>query len=401
MNLTDTAIRNAKPKDKDYKLANEAGMYVLIKKTGNIYFRFDYRFAGKRKTFALGVYPETTLKEARAKRNEARKLLNEGIDPSEVRKAKRHNIYSDTNNSFEAIAQEWFKLNKPKWEEETANTKWRRLERNVFPYLGNRPIKNITTQELLSVIRIMESRDSKVLAHKVKNIVENVFAFAISTSRAEINIALQLKGALAPIVSKNMATITDPKEIGALLRSIDNYNTGYDVTKYALKLTPLMLLRPGELRQAEWSEIDFDKKMWKIPKEKMKMKRDHLIPLSKQAIEILESIKPITGHGKYVFPSVRTTDRPMSNVTVLAALRRMGYTKEEICTHGFRAMASTLLNENVHEHGFDSAVIEAQLAHQIRNKVEAAYNRAEHLPQRIKMMQWWADYLDELKNRRG
>jgi integrase len=402
MKLTDTAIRQAKPKVINgeatiNRISDEKGMYLFVDKKGHKYFRLDYRYAGTRKCLSLGVYPEITLKEAREKCDDARKLLREGIDPSEVKKAKKYNIYSDSNNSFEAIALEWFTINKPKWEENTAKTKWRRLEKHIFPYLGNRPIKNITTQELLSVIRIMEGKDTKILARKVKNIVENVFAFAIATARAEYNIALQLKGALAPVISKHMATITDTKEIGALLRAIDDYNTGYDVTKYALRLTPYVMLRPGELRQAEWSEIDFDKKQWKIPAEKIKMRRDHIIPLSKQAIEILEGIKSITGRGKFVFPSVRSKDRPMSNVTVLAALRRMGYTKDEITTHGFRAMASTLLHEN----NFDSAVIEMQLAHQERNSVKAAYNHANYLSQRTSMMQWWADYLDSLKNQRG
>jgi integrase len=290
MALTDNTVKNAKPKEKQYKITDEKGMYLMVLPTGGKYFQYDYRFVGKRKTLALGVYDETSLKEARAKRDEARKLLSEGVDLSEVKKAKKYNIYSDTINSFEAIALEWFTINKPKWEENTAKTKWRRLEKRIFPYLGNKPIKNITTQELLSVIRIMEGKDTKILARKVKNIVENVFAFAIATARAERNIALDLKGTLAPVINKHMATITEEKEIRALLRAIDDYNTGYDVTKYALRLTPYVMLRPGELRSAEWSEIDFDKKQWKIPAEKMKMRRDHIIPLSIQAIEILEGI---------------------------------------------------------------------------------------------------------------
>jgi integrase len=291
-------------------------MYLRVKKSGSKYFRLDYRYAGKRKTLALGVYPEITLKEARDKRDEARKLLSEGINPSEVRKAKKYNIYIDSNNNLEAVALEWFTVNKPKWKESNAKSKWRRLEKNVFPYLGNRPIKNITTQELLSVIRIIEKRGAIELAHRTKNTVGEIYAFAIATDRADRNIALDLKGALTPVVTKHMAAITEPKEAGALLRAIDGY-AGEIITKCAFKLTPLVFLRPGELRSAEWSEIDFDTKLWKIPASKMKMKNDHIIPLSKQAIAILEEIKQITGRGKYVFPSVRSKDRPIYTMTII------------------------------------------------------------------------------------
>jgi integrase len=224
----------------------------------------------------LGVYPETTLKDARTKRDEARKQLNEGIDPSVIKKAKKHNIYSNASNSFEAIAFEWFSVNKPKWTEGHANQKWRRLEKNIFPYLGKIPIKSITTQELLTVIRIMENRGAVEMAHQIKSIVGEIYAFAIASDRADTNIALHLKGALAPSVEKHMATITEPKEIAGLLRAIDSYS-GEMVTKCALKLTPFVMLRPAELRSSERSEIDFDKKQWKIPANKMKMRRDHIV----------------------------------------------------------------------------------------------------------------------------
>jgi integrase len=400
MGLTDTAIKQAKPKIINgevtiNRLTDEKGMYLFVDKKGHKYFRLDYRYAGTRKCLSLGVYPEISLKDARDKRDEARKLLQEGIDPSEVKKAKKYNIYSESSNTFEAIALEWFATNKPKWVEEYAKQKWRRIEKNILPYLGSRPIKNITTQELLSVIRIMEKIGAIELAHKAKNSVGEVFAFAIATDRADRNIALDLKGAITPVVRKHMATITDQKEVGALLLAMESY-TGDIVTKCALRLAPLLFCRQGELRQAEWSEIDFDKKLWKIPAKKMKMKRDHIVPLSRQAIEILKEIEPLTGIWRYVFPSVRTKDRPMSNATVLAALRRMGYTKDEIVPHGFRAMASTLLHEN----GFETAHIEVQLAHSEKNTVKAAHNHAEYLPQRIALMQWWADYLDELKNQK-
>jgi len=392
--LTDVFLRSLKGTGKVQKHFDGGGLYMYVSPQGGRLWRMDYNFAGKFKTLSLGLYQYVSLKDVRQKHYEAKKLLIEGVDPSEVKKAKKHNIYSNSNNNFETIALEWFATNKPKWVESHAKSKWNRLQKHILPYLGSRPIKNITIQELLSVIRIMESRGTIEMAHRTKNIVGEIYAFAIATDRADINIALQLKGALAPVVTKHMATIVDPKEIGALLRAMDSY-TGEFVTKCALRLTPYVMLRPGELRKAEWLEIDFDKKQRKIPAFKMKMRRNHIVPLSKQVIEILKEIEPLTGTWKYIFPSLRTKDRPISDVTVLAALRRIGYTKDEITTHGFRAMASTLLHEN----GFDTAHIEVQLAHAERNTVKAAYNHAEYLPQRTQMMQWWADYLDGLRGK--
>lgn len=392
MATTDTAIRNAKYTDKTYKITDEKGMYILVNASGK-YFRLDYRYAGKRQTLAIGVYPDISLKEAREKRDEARKMIKNGINPSDYKKTAKHNLISDTKDTFISIAEEWFIKNKPKWEESHANRKWRALEKDIFPYIGNRPIKQITAQELLSVIRKIEERNRIDTAHRTKNICGEVYAYAVATIRAERNICRDLDGALAARTTKNMATITDTKEIGGLLRAIDSY-TGEFITKCALRLSPYVFLRPGELRQAEWSEIDFDRKIWKIEADKMKMKRPHIIPLSRQVLSILKELQPSTGQWQYVFPSIRGKDRPMSNVTILASLRRMGYTKEEMTAHGFRGMASTLLHEN----GFDSAIIELQLAHVERNKVKGAYNHAEHLEKRTEMMQWWADYLDQIKS---
>ena len=391
MSLKDTAIRNAQPKEKQYKLYDEKGLYLLVKKAGK-YFRFDYRYAGKRKTLALGVYPGVKLAEARERRDNARKLLQNDIDPAQHRKETKAMRKDQAVNSFEAIAREWFTKNKHIWTEGHSRTIIRRLELNIFPWLGTRPVAFISAPELLAVLRRIEDRGALETAHRVKQICGQVFRYAIATLRAERDPSADLRDALPPTKPKHMATITDPKKIGELLRAIDGYE-GTPVAKCALKLAPLVFVRPGELRHAEWAEIDLDKAEWRIPAEKMKMKNPHIVPLSTQAVEILNEIQPITGEGRYVFPSIRTYSRPMSNNTVLAALRRMGYTKEEMSGHGFRAMASTVL----HEQGWPSDIIERQLAHAERNSIKAAYNHAQHLPERRKMMQAWADYLDTLR----
>jgi len=391
MPLTDTAIRNAKLREKQYKLYDEKGLYLLINNAGK-YFRYNYRFDGKRKTLALGVYPTVKLQDARTKRDEARKLIVNGVNPAQYRKETKAMQATQAANSFEVVAREWFTKNKPKWTKKHGETIIRRLELNIFPWLGGNPIANITAPKLLAVLRKIESRGAIETAHRVKQICGQVFRYAIATGRAWRDPSADLKGALAPTIQKSMATITDPKKIGELLRVIDGYQ-GYFITKCALLLAPLVFVRPGELRHAEWSEIDLDKAEWRIPAEKMKMKSPHIVPLARQAVEVLREIQPLTGQGRYVFPSVRTNSRPMSENTVLAALRRMGYTKDEMTGHGFRAMASTTL----HEQGWRSDVIERQLAHAERNSIKAAYNHAQHLPERRKMMQWWADYLDGLK----
>ncbi|MDR0453382.1 MAG: integrase arm-type DNA-binding domain-containing protein, partial [Deferribacteraceae bacterium] len=325
MSLTEIEVKTAKIKEADYKISDGHGMYLHVTKSGSKYFRFAYRFAGKQKTLALGVYPQTSLKVARERCNEAKKLLSEKIDPSEVRKATKHNIYSNTNNTFEALAKEWYDTAKPKWTEKYANAKWDRLEKYVLPYLGSRPIKNITVQELLSVIRMIETRGIIETSHLTRSVVSEVFAFAIATARADRNIAHDLKGvALIPVVRKNMPTITNPQEVGILLNVMDGYKGDF-ITRCALKLTPYVMLRPRELRSAEWSEIDLVNRQWKIPAEKMKMRRPHIIPLSRQALEILQELHFVTGKWKYVFPCVRSKHTFMSKVTMNAALRRMGY----------------------------------------------------------------------------
>jgi len=393
MPLTDTAIRNAKPQSKQYKLTDEKGMYLLVNKAGK-YFRLDYRFAGKRKTLALGVYPDVKLVEAREKRDDARKMIANGVDPGQTRKVQKSIQIEQTENSFEAIAREWHGKYSSNWAGSHAKKIIRRFELHIFPWLGNRPIAEITPPELLAVLRRIESQGIMETAHRAQQNCGQVFRYAIVTGRVERDPSADLRGALAPVKHGHMATITEPKKIGELLRAIDGYE-GTPVAKCALRMAPLVFVRPGELRHAEWNEIDLDKAEWRIPAEKMKMKDPHIVPLASQVVEVLFEILPITGQGQYVFHSVRTNFRPMSENTVLAALRRMGYTKEEMSGHGFRAMASTVL----HEQGWPSDIIERQLAHAERNSIKAAYNHAQHLPERRKMMQAWADYLDKLKGK--
>lgn len=391
MSLTDTAVRNAKPMEKPFKIADSRGLYVLISKTGK-YFRWDYRFAGKRKTLALGVYPDISLKEAREKHEDMRRLLARDIDPMEFKKQKKLEVHAEVKNAFETVAREWFIKNKSVWTEKHAETIISRLQNNIFPWLGKCDISVLTAPMLLEVLRRIEDRGAHETAHRVKQICGQVFRYAIATGRAERDPSFDLRGALTPTRSQSMATITDPEKIGALMVAIAGYQ-GSIITRCALKLAPLTFVRPGELRHAEWSEINLDKAEWKIPAEKMKMRTTHIVPLSLQAITVLGEIKPLTGNSKYVFPSLRSGTRPMSNNTILAALRNMGYGKDEMTGHGFRAMASTIL----HEQGWPSDIIERQLAHAERNNIKAAYNHAQHLPERRRMMQKWADYLDSLK----
>ncbi len=391
MPLTDTAIRNAKPIDKQYKLSDDKGLYLLVKKAGK-YFRLDYRFNGKRKTLALGVYPEVKLKDARERRDEARQLLQNDVDPAQHKKETKHLRIEQAANSLEAIAREWFTKSKHIWTEGHSRTIMSRLENNVFPWLGSRPVMAISAPDLLAMLRRIEDRGALETAHRVKQICGQVFRYAIATGRAERDPCADLRGALPPTKPKHMATIIDPKQVGGLLRAIDGYE-GHLVTRCALRLAPLVFVRPGELRHAEWAEINLREAEWKIPAEKMKMRKPHIVPLSQQVLAVLREIEPLTGRGRYVFPSPRTTERPMSNNAVLSALRRMDYAKEEMSGHGFRAMASTIL----HEQGWPTAMIELQLAHAEKNSVRAAYNHAQHLPERKRMMQAWADYLDQLK----
>ena len=390
MKLTNTAVLNAKVQDKPYKMTDGLGLYLLINSAGK-YWRMDYRYRRKRKTLALGVYPKTTLKMARDGCNKARKLIDEDIDPGQLRKDAKQELYSE--DTFENIAREWHKKYRHTWSAVYALKLMRRFEMYIFPFLGDKPVKSIRALDLLAVLRKTEDQGILVTTHLLRNDCSQVFRYAVVTGKAEYDVSSALKGAVPPVKSRKRSAITDPKEVGGLLRAIEGYN-GHFITRCALQLMPLVFLRTVELRFAEWSEIDFEKRLWKIPEEKMKMTRPHLVPLSDQALNILKQIEPYTAHkSKYVFPSLISNQRPMSKNTILAAIRRMGYTKNEMCGHGFRGMASTLLNEN----SWDSDLIEVQLSHTEGNSSRAAYNHAKYIKQRREMMQWWANELDRLK----
>jgi integrase len=393
MTISDTAIKAAKSRiDKPYKLPDEKGMYIYIHTNGSKYFRLDYRFDGKRKTLALGVYPETTLKEAREKREIARKQIADGIDPIQNKKAIKESRVASATHSFEIIAREWGGKKVNDWDDKNNRSK-RMLERNVFPWLGNKPITDILPKDILACLRRVEDRGTIETAHRTLQICGQVFRYAVATSRIERDITPDLRGALPPAKGEHFASLTDPKEAAPLLRAIDIY-TGTPIVKSALQLAPLVFVRPAELRHAEWAHIDFDSKEWRYFV--TKTKADHIVPLSTQAINILTALFPLTGNGRYVFPSARTPNgsRAMSDVAMLAALRRMGFDKTEMSVHGFRAMARTILDEVL---GFRPDFIEHQLAHAVRDANGRAYNRTSHLSERHKMMQSWSDYLDKLK----
>ncbi len=394
MALSDTTIKNAKPlPDKAYKLPDEKGMHLLVNPNGAKYFRLKYRFGGKEKVLALGVYPDTGLKRAREKRDEARTLLADGIDPNENKKALKQSKADSAANSFEVIAREWGRKKVETWDDKNNRSK-RMLERNVFPWLGGKPITDILPKDILACLRRVEDRGTIETAHRTLQICGQVFRYAVATGRAERDITPDLRGALPPAKGEHFAALTEPKQVAELLRAIDGYQGSF-ASICALKLAPLVFVRPGELRAAEWQHIDFDAKEWRYFVSKTEVQ--HIVPLSNQAIEILKELHPLTGHGRYIFPSERTPrgDRCMSENTLNAALKRLGYGKDVMTAHGFRAMARTILDEVL---GFRPDFIEHQLAHAVKDPNGRAYNRTAHLPERRKMMQSWADYLDGLKN---
>jgi len=395
MALSDAKAKAAKVPEgkKQIKLADGGGLYLLVKPSGK-YWRLDYRFGDKRKTMAVGVYPQISLKDARAKREAAKKLLEQNIDPSQAKQQERREARTKQQSvTFEGVAKEWMGKNKVKWVPDYTTRIQNWLNNDILPWIGSLPIDEIKAVDVLAVLRKAESRGTITTAHKLRSIIGQVFRYAVATARIGSDPSRDLRGALTPKVVKHRATITDTKRIGELLRAMQCFE-GTFVVRAALLLTPYLFVRPGELRQAEWSEIDLEKAEWRIPAEKMKMRSMHIVPLCKQAVAILADLQKLTGSGRYVFPSIRTAARPMSNNTVNATLRRLGYEKSEICAHGFRGMASTLL----HEQEWPSDVIERQLAHQEGSDVKRAYNHAQHLPERIKMMQHWADYLDGLRD---
>lgn len=391
MALTDTAIRNAKPQGKPTKLADGDGLYLLLNPNGSKWWRLDYRFDGKRKTLSMGVYPDVPLKLARERREVARALIAAGADPGEQRKSEKQAKAEAGSNTFEALAREWMATRGKEWTESYTSKTKSALERNAFPSIGSKPITEITAPDLLAMLRAIESRGVVDMAHRIQQHCGAVFRYAIATGRAIADPVPSLRGALSIVKQEHYAAITDPAEYAELLRAIDNYR-GEATTKVAMQLLALTFQRTKEVRFAEWSQFDLDAALWRIPAEIMKMREAHIVPLSRQAVEALKRLQPLTGGGRLVFPSSTSRERPISENTVVYALARMGY-KGRMTGHGFRSTASTLLNEQGYRHD----VIERQLAHAERNAVRAAYNRAEYLPERKQMMQEWADYLEKLK----
>ena len=391
MTLTNIAVKNAKPQQKPYKLADSGGLFLLVQPSGSKWWRYKYRFVGKEKLLALGSYPDVSLADARERHMKARKLLAAGHDPSETKKEVKRQTAIRHENSFEVIAREWHTKRSHKWTEKYSSMLLRRLEVDVFPKLSSRPIAEIAAPEVLSMLRIIESRGAHDLSHRVQQVCGQIFAYAIVTGRAERNPVNDLRGALTPIVRKHNAYLK-AEDLPEFLKKLAAYDGAQ--TRLAMKFLLLTFVRTGEMRGALWAEINMDKAEWRIPAERMKMRDPHIVPLSKQAIVVLNELKPITGHWDHVFPNQHRPIGKMSENTILYALYRMGYHGKST-GHGFRATASTILNE----HGFAPDVIERQLAHLERNGVRAAYNHAQYLPERRKMMQWWADYLDGSLNK--
>ena len=391
MPLTDTAIRNAKPGAKPAKIFDERGLFLLVTPTGGKWWRLKYRFDDKEKLLSLGVYPDVGLKDARTRRDEARKLLADGIDPGENRKAQKAAKQDRAANSFEVVAREWYAKYAPNWAEHHGDRIIRRFERDIFPWIGGRPIADVTAPELLAAVRRIESRGALETAHRALGNCGQVFRYAVATGRAMRDPSSDLRGALAPVKGEHFAAITEPKQAAALLRTLDGYQ-GTLTVACALRLAPLVFVRPGELRNAEWADIDLDAAEWRYTV--TKTDTAHIVPLATQAVAILRELHALTGAGRYVFPGARSNGRPMSDNAILAAMRRMGIGKDEMSGHGFRAMARTILDEVL---GVRPDLIEHQLAHAVKDPNGRAYNRTAHLPERRKMMQQWADYLDKLK----
>lgn len=394
MPLADTFVRQVKPSGKPAgdSYADGGGMYLLVKPSGK-YWRMDYRFAGKRKTLALGVYPAVTLAQARKRRDDAKALLADGQDPNVAKREEKIAKQTSSGNTFEKIAEQWLKATAAERKENTQQKVENWLRKDVLPLIGKQPIALLGPRDVLAVARKMEERGVIDSSKRVVQICGQIFRYAVAEGSAERDVTQDLRGALQKAERRHYAAITEPSQLAPLLRAMDGY-MGHIYSRTALKLTPLVFVRPGELRTAEWSEIDFEAAEWRIPAAKMKMANDHVVPLSTQAVELLREVQPISGHGKYVFPSIRTGERPMSENTVNAALRALGYDNTMQTAHGFRATARTILDEVLGER---VDLIEHQLAHAVKDTNGRAYNRTAHLPARKVMMQRWSDYLDQLK----
>lgn len=393
--LSDVQINKAKPKDKDYKLTDGGGLFLLLTPSGGKLWRLKYRFDGKEKLLALGQYPAVSLADARQRREDARKLLANGQDPAAVKKAVQEAAAVAAASTFEVVAGEWFQKRKPEWVESHAVSVRGRLDNYILPAFGSKPIAEVTAADVRTMLLKIEARGTVEAAKRVKVICGQVFRYAVAHDLVahDPSAALKPSELFRKVEKRHFAAVTDPKELAPLLRSIEGY-TGSIETRCALRLLPMLLMRPGELRNLEWSEIDLDAAQINIPAEKMKMRSAHSVPLSRQALAILGEIRPLTGHGKYVFPSTRSAERPISDNTLNACFRRMGYDRDTVTAHGFRATARTILDEVL---GFRPDIIEHQLAHAVKDPNGRAYNRTAFLEDRRRMMQHWSDYLDGLK----
>jgi integrase len=392
MKLTDTAIKKSKPEARAFKMTDGGGLFLLVQSSGSKYWRLAYRFEGKQKLLALGVYPDVPLVLARERREEARKLLAAGVDPSENRKAAKAARLQRAENSFEVITREWLashmKNKAPSHREKVI----RRFELYLFPWLGGKPVADITARQVLEAVQRVEKQGKLETAHRALQVCGQVFRYAVQTGRAERDVTADLKGALPPSTAKHMATFTEPKDVAELLRAIDGFKGSFTV-QCALKIAPMLFVRPGELRMARWADINLDSGEWRYVVSKTKT--DHLVPLPKQAVTLLRELHPFSGHGEYVFQGGHDPKKVMSEAAINAALKRMGYdTKTQITGHGFRAMARTILHERL---SIDPHIIEHQLAHKVPDALGMAYNRTKFIEQRTAMMQAWADYLERLK----
>ena len=392
-NLKAAAVKQAKPKARIYKIFDGGGLHIKVNPSGAKYWHYDYRYMGMRRTLALGVYPQVSLKEARKRHLDARNLLDQGIDPLRQKQANKQTLQDARSDSFETIAIEWFETKMQNKSEGHKKRTLSVLKNDFFPVLGKQPISDISAPELLSALKRIKARGAIEMAHRAKRIAGWVFGYAIVTGRAERDPSKDLDGALQNPIRKHLAAITTPSEVAKLMVAIDGY-AGSQVVKAALQMSPILFQRPGEIRSMQWKEINWEQKRWEIPAEKMKMSRPHIVPLSKQALAILMDLKPYTGKGSYVFPSPRGNSRYLSDNAIRMAIRTLGYDKETMSAHGFRAMARTLLDEVL---GYRVDWIEHQLAHAVRDPNGRAYNRTAHMEGRTEMMQAWADYLDKLK----
>jgi integrase len=398
--LSDIQIKNAKPSSTDYKLTDGKGLYLLVTTTGGKLWRFNYRHLEKNKTLALGSYPDVSLAEARTRRDQARQLIANGVDPGDMKKQLKQEKAAAAANTFEKLARDWYGQQTDRLAERTREALLSRLERCVFPMIGDVPLGKLTAKVILeNVLRPVEQRGAVELSHTIRGVISQVLRYGVAIGACERDVTVDLRGALKPVQRKHHAALdaggtTDPAKVGALLRAIEGFD-GSPVVKCALRLHPLVATRPGELRHAEWQEIDFDNATWSIPAGKMKMKNPHLVPLSPQALAILRELHKLTGQGRYLFPSIRSTAKPISDNTLNAALRRLGYNSDEIVSHGWRAVFRTLADEVLQER---LDIIEAQLAHQVKDTLGRAYNRTTFLKERRELMNRWGGYLEGLKS---